>query len=110
MTAEGSDANALIFEFLLPRAGLCLVLNQLVECAMRIIWIAARANFHGLKPESTDLIEHFIERKVIVNGIENANGNFLFCASCNGNAGCSSDIQCSRRFRQRSPCCSAGDG
>ena len=44
-------------------------------------------DFHGLEAKSADFVEHFFETEVIVDGVEDADGNFLFCAG--GNEGAS---------------------
>ncbi len=38
--------------------------------------IASRANLHGFEAQSAHFVQHFIQRKIFVDGIENADGNF----------------------------------
>src|SRR5712692_387952 len=75
MTTERGDANTAIFKFFLPSCGFAAVAQELVEWTMMFIGIATRANLHGFKSQRANFIEHGIEREMLVNRVENADGD-----------------------------------
>src|SRR6266436_8854150 len=109
VATEGRDAQTLIFKSLLPGFGLGLVLDQFIKRAVTIIWIAAGADFHGFEAEGAHFVQHFIERKMLVNGVEDTDGDLLFRASRESSAKfVASAISCTRRVANCGPCASSG--
>ena len=66
--------NAAVLEFLEPGFGFGAIGNQVVQRAVVIVGTAG-ANLHGFQTERADLIEHGLQREMLVDGVENANGN-----------------------------------
>src|SRR6266850_2121545 len=75
VATQRGDADPLVFKFFLPSLGLAAIGDELVEGTMAIVGITARADFHGLKAEGADLVEHRVERKMFVDGVKDADGN-----------------------------------
>src|SRR5580700_6360550 len=74
MTTEGSDADAAVFKFFQPGFGLGAVSDEIIERAMVIVGIAAGADFHGFEAKGSDFVEHGVEGKMVVDGVEDADG------------------------------------
>jgi hypothetical protein len=87
MTTESGDANSAVFKFFLPRFGFGSVGDEIVEVAMGIVGIAPCADFHGFETEGGDLVEHGVKRKMIVDRIEDADGNLSQVARRLGRVG-----------------------
>src|SRR5206468_10764678 len=64
----------------LPGFGLGAVGDEVVERTMNVVGIAAGANLHGFKAKGGDLVEHGVESEMLVNGIEDADGNLALVA------------------------------
>ena len=81
VTTEGGNLNSAVFKFFQPGFGFGLVGDEFVERAMGIVGIAARADLHGFEAEGGDLVQHGVEGQMVVDGIENANGDLAHIAS-----------------------------
>ena len=84
VATERGDADATVFKLFQPGFGFRAVGDQVVERAVMIVGIAAGADFHGFQAESGDFVEHFVDRELFVNGIEDADGDFA--EGCGWNA------------------------
>ena len=58
--------------------------DQIIERAMFVVGIAAGTNFHGFEAERGNFFEHGVEREVVVNRVEHADGDFLFPTRVSG--------------------------
>src|SRR5882724_335257 len=76
VAAESGYANVLVFKFPEPGFGFGAVGDQFVERAVFVVGVAAGADFHGFEAEGGDFFEHFVDGEMVVDGIEDADGDF----------------------------------
>src|SRR5580693_618178 len=76
VAAQRGHLNPAIRKFLQPGFGFGGVIKKLLHWAMFRAWVAACPDFHSFEAERAYFVEHFIERKFVVNGVEDADGNF----------------------------------
>src|SRR5437773_12425180 len=80
VTTPRGHAIAAVVDFFQPGFGLVAVADEVVERTMNVVGIAAGANLHGFKAKGGDLVEHGVESEMLVNGIEDADGNLALVA------------------------------
>src|SRR5271165_3805125 len=76
VATQRGHLNPAVGKFFLPRLGLGGVFEKFGHGTMFRARVAARADLHRFETERADLVEHFIKRKIVVNGVEDADGNF----------------------------------
>lgn len=76
VATERGYLNSAILKFFLPGLGLGGVSKEFVDRTMMGSGIAAGSNLHRFESECAYLIQHFVQRKLFVDGVEDADGNF----------------------------------
>src|SRR5258708_35001657 len=75
MTTESGDANPAVFKFFQPRSRFSAVIDKFVERTVVVVWLASRADFHGLQSQGRDFVQHGIKGEMFINRIEHTNRN-----------------------------------
>ena len=85
MTTESGDKTSPVFKFFQPSFRFTAIGDEIVEGAMRIVRIASGADLHGFQTQCGDFVEHGVERKMFIDGIEHADGDLT---QVTGRPGC----------------------
>src|SRR5208337_3834798 len=84
MAAQRGDGNSAVLKFLQPRFRFCWIGNQFIQRALPGVWIASRADLHGLEAEGADFVEHGIDGEIFVNvRVEHTDGDLALVPARN---------------------------